>query len=84
MPGQTVYEGGKFTRQDQTHEAQKALEAFPELAYSDAQVDAWVENTATNLPGALIVLKRLIKFNLRTARAVTRLYLELKALRRRD
>ena len=81
MSGRTVFDSGKFTREDQAHEANKALEAFPELAYSDEQIDAWIEGTATNLAGALVVLKRLTKFNLRVARVVSRLYLELYAKR---
>ena len=79
MSAQTILENGRFTRQDPTHEAQKALEAFPELAYSDGQVDSWVDATLTGLDGAKVVLKRLVRFNLGLARVTARLYLELRA-----
>lgn len=83
MSGQTIFDGSKFTRQDLTHEASQALDAFPELAYTDEQVDTWVDGTLTGLDGAKVVLKRLIKFNLRVAKVVARLYLELRAMRAR-
>lgn len=67
MAGKTVFTGSKFTRQDDTQADNKVLKEFPELAYTDQEIDTWLDG-AKNLDELRGEMKRLAKMTVRAAR----------------
>jgi len=67
MPGQTIFTGVKFTYQDDSQADHKNLKAYPELAYNDQEIDAWLDG-AKSLDDLWAAVKRLAKIAVRAAR----------------
>ena len=67
MAGKTVFTGSKFTRQDDTQVDNNILKEFPELSYSDEEIDARLDG-AKSMDDLREEVKRLAKIAVRAAR----------------
>ena len=67
MAGKTVFTGSKFTRQDDSQSDSKILKEFPELSYSDEEIDARLDG-AKSLDDLREEVKRVAKIAVRSAR----------------
>ena len=78
MPGQTVFTGDKFIYQDDSQADQKDLKDYPEAAYGDQEIDAWLD-AAKSLDDLRAATKRLAKIAARAARLAGGVVEEQKA-----
>lgn len=82
MPGQTIFDGEKFTRKDDSQADSKDLKAFPELAYNDQEIEAWVAG-AKDIEALRAIVECLAKMTVRAARLTGEVFEENKAAKLR-